>query len=59
MQLLGGSFKWLLYGDDDTQWFTDGVLKLVKDLDYDLPYFVTGELCRVLVDIHRPPHGRR
>lgn len=35
-------YKWLLYGDDDTLWFVDGVLDLVKDLDPGMPYFISG-----------------
>ena len=38
----GDSYKWLLYGDDDTLWFTESVLKLLEDFDPDLPYFITG-----------------
>ena len=41
---LGDSYKWLLYGDDDTVWFMDGVLKFLEDLDPDMPYFISGQL---------------
>lgn len=41
---LGDSFKWLLYGDDDTVFFTDAVLNLASTLDPDLPYVVTDNL---------------
>ena len=41
-QVYGDSFKWVLYGDDDTMFFIDGVLDLVQTLDADLPYFITG-----------------
>ena len=40
---LGPSYKWLLYGDDDTQFFVDGVLRLVQDFDPDVPWFITDE----------------
>lgn len=38
----GDSYKWLLYGDDDTVWFTESVMKLLENFDPDLPYFITG-----------------
>eukprot|EP00891_Asterochloris_glomerata_P005118 jgi/Astpho2/5118/fgenesh1_pg.00073_%23_16_t len=37
-------YKWLLYGDDDTLWFVDGVFDLVKDLDPGMPYFISDNL---------------
>ena len=39
---LGDTYKWMLYGDDDTQFFLDGALRLAKDFDPDLPWFITG-----------------
>ena len=41
---LGDTYKWLLYGDDDTVWFMDGVLDVLSDLDPDTPYFISGKL---------------
>lgn len=35
----------MLYGDDDTLWFTGGVLTLLKDLDPQMPYVITGMAC--------------
>lgn len=32
----------MLYGDDDTFFFVDGVLELLQDFDPSLPYFITG-----------------
>ncbi len=32
----------MLYGDDDTIWFVGGVLDLLKDLDPEMPYIITG-----------------
>lgn len=47
MQAVNGSgYKWILYGDDDTVWFVGGVLDLVKDLDPEIPYIVTGKACQ-------------
>ncbi len=44
----GDSYKWLLYGDDDTVWFMESVMKLLQDFDPDLPYFITGGSCSSL-----------
>ena len=41
----GDTYKWLLYGDDDTVWFMESVMRLLQDFDPDLPYFITGQ-CR-------------
>lgn len=41
----GDSYKWLLYGDDDTVWFMESVMRLLQDFDPDLPYFITGWCC--------------
>ncbi|KAK9807637.1 hypothetical protein WJX72_005062 [[Myrmecia] bisecta] len=40
----GDTYKWLLYGDDDTIFFLDAVLKLVKGLDPNTPYFLTDHV---------------
>ena len=37
-----GSFKWMLFGDDDTIFFVDSVLEFLQDFDPDLPYFISG-----------------
>ncbi len=39
----GDTFKWLMYGDDDTFFFLDAVLEVVKGLDPNMPYFLTGQ----------------
>lgn len=36
-------YKWMLYGDDDTMWFVGGVLDVLKDLDPEMPYIITGK----------------
>ena len=41
-EAFGDSYKWLLYGDDDTIWFMESVMNLLQDFDPDLPYFITG-----------------
>ena len=40
---LQGQYKWMLYGDDDTLWFVNGVLELARKLDPTMPYIITGE----------------
>ena len=42
LQAFKGEYKWILYGDDDTFFFVDGVLELLQDFDPSLPYFITG-----------------
>jgi hypothetical protein len=38
----GDTYKWLLYGDDDTYFFLDAAMNVLQHLDPDLPYFLTG-----------------
>ncbi|KAK9864797.1 hypothetical protein WJX84_005872 [Apatococcus fuscideae] len=38
------NYKWILYGDDDTVFFIDNVLDLVKDLDHNMPYFISDAI---------------
>ncbi len=38
----GDTFKWLLYGDDDTLFFMEGIRKVAQGLDPDMPYALTG-----------------
>ena len=38
------SYKWILYGDDDTFFAVDNVLKLVDGLDHNMPYLLTDSL---------------
>ena len=52
---LGDTYKWLLYGDDDTVWFMDGVLDVLSDLDPDTPYFISGQLHAQLVPCGQRP----
>lgn len=39
---LGEAFKWLFYGDDDTVFLVEAAIQVVRTLDPDLPYFLTG-----------------
>ncbi len=32
----------MLYGDDDTLFFLDGILDLLQDFDPEIPYFISG-----------------
>ena len=38
------SFKWILYGDDDTVFFVDGALDMLQDLDYNMPYLLSDDV---------------
>ncbi|RYE14438.1 MAG: hypothetical protein EOP45_19635, partial [Sphingobacteriaceae bacterium] len=40
----GDTYKWMLYGDDDTMFFAEGIQNLVKDIDPNMPYFITGKV---------------
>ena len=40
--LAPGSYKWMLFGDDDTIFFVNSVLEFLQDFDPDLPYFISG-----------------
>ncbi len=41
---LGDTFKWLLYGDDDTVFFTEAALGLASTMDSELPYVITDNI---------------
>ncbi|CAK0783338.1 hypothetical protein CVIRNUC_006537 [Coccomyxa viridis] len=41
---LGDNFKWLFYSDDDTVFFLDNAMNVVKGLDPDMPYFLTDNM---------------
>lgn len=38
------SFKWVLYGDDDTVFFIDGALKMLENLDHNMPYLLSDDV---------------
>ena len=38
------SFKWILYGDDDTVFFIDGALKMLENLDHNMPYLLSDDV---------------
>lgn len=42
-RLLEGDYKWLIYGDDDTIFFPEGIARALEThhLDADMPYFVS------------------
>ena len=37
------TFKWLLYGDDDTVWFVPAIKQLLKNYDPELPHAISGK----------------
>lgn len=38
------NFRWILFGDDDTVFFVDNALKMLRHLDHKLPYFLTDNI---------------
>lgn len=38
------SYKWMLFGDDDTVFLMDNVLNLIPHLDPTIPYLLTDHL---------------
>ena len=43
-QALGDTYKWMLYGDDDTLFFVDAVLDLLQLFDPELPYAISDNI---------------
>ena len=43
-RVLQGRYKWLIYGDDDTLHYPEGIARALEThhLEADLPYFVSG-----------------
>ena len=43
-RLLAGDYKWIVFGDDDTVFFPEGIIRALEThhLGADLPYFVSG-----------------
>ena len=54
-QALGDSYKWLLYGDDDTVFFPAAALQLLASFDPDLPYAITDNLWFEEALVAQPP----
>ncbi|KAK9811263.1 hypothetical protein WJX72_000828 [[Myrmecia] bisecta] len=42
--MLDNTFKWLLYGDDDTIWFLKPLMAMLEPLDPEMPYVITDHL---------------
>lgn len=42
--LAAGSYKWMLYGDDDTVFYLDNVLRMLETLDHTMPYYITDHI---------------
>ena len=38
------SYNWMLYGDDDTVFYLDNVLRMLEPLDHTMPYFITDHI---------------
>ncbi|CAL8466520.1 g6056 [Coccomyxa elongata] len=52
---LGDSYKWLLYGDDDTVFFPAAAMQLLGSFDPDLPYAITDNLWFEEALVAQPP----
>ena len=59
-RVLQGRYKWLIYGDDDSIHFPEGIARALEaqQLDANMPYFVSGglrsaELCSVCASVLR------
>ena len=42
--LAAGSYKWMLYGDDDTVFYLDNLLRMLETLDHTMPYYITDHI---------------
>ena len=38
------SYKWMLFGDDDTTFFVDNALRLLETLDHTIPYILSDHM---------------
>ena len=38
------SYKWMLFGDDDTTFFVDNALRLLDTLDHTVPYILSDHI---------------
>lgn len=38
------SYKWILFGEDDTVFFVSNAMKLLEHLDHNLPYLLTDNI---------------
>lgn len=38
------SYKWILFGDDDTVFYTDNALRLLSTLDHNMPYVLSDHI---------------
>lgn len=49
-RVLNGSYKWLIWGQDDTAFFPEGIIRALEthQLNADLPHIVSGRLPALL-----------
>ena len=38
------SYKWILFGDDDTVFFVDNALRMLETLDHTMPYILSDHI---------------
>lgn len=41
-RILKGGYKWMLWADDDTMWFTAGARRLLRRWDHTAVHAITG-----------------
>ncbi|KAK9803696.1 hypothetical protein WJX73_002056 [Symbiochloris irregularis] len=54
----GDSYKWLMYGDDDTLFFPHALKRTLQNLDPNIPYFLTDHMWWTEIELDRPDHPR-
>ncbi|EIE26267.1 hypothetical protein COCSUDRAFT_39407 [Coccomyxa subellipsoidea C-169] len=52
---LGDTYKWLLYGDDDTVFFPEAAMQLLASFDPELPYAITDNILFAHMTGFHPP----
>lgn len=38
------SYKWMLFGDDDTVFYVDNILRMLETLDHTMPYILSDHI---------------
>lgn len=49
------SYKWMLFGDDDTVFYVDNALRLLETLDHNMPYILSDHIW-FPTDLESRPH---
>ena len=38
------TYKWMLFGDDDTVFYVDNILRMLETLDHTMPYILSDHI---------------